>query len=136
MSYWVHMAVLTQKMIPGKFPGKFLPGKPNSGSFFPDFGKIPEIENFNFEIEKVAMEKIGRNVKYSYIGPLFAGKGFRGLSQNWWFLWAPDRFGRFGSEQFSAFRFPADFLIMSRNHAWVPPHQIFLEGEERGLSYG
>ena len=88
------MVVLTQKIIPGKFPGKFLPGKPISGSFFPDFGKIPEILNFNFEIEKVAMEKIRQRVKYSTRGPLFAGKGIRGLGQKGRFLWAPERFGR------------------------------------------
>ena len=79
-SYWVQLVVLVIKITPGKFPGRFLPGKPISGSFFPDFGKFSEIENFNFEIEKVAMEKIRRNIKCSYIGPLFAGKGFRGLS--------------------------------------------------------
>ena len=96
MSYWVHMVVLTQKMIPGKFPGKFLPGKPFSGSFFPDFEKIPEIENFNFEIVRVAMEKIVWNIKYRYIGPLPAGKGIKGLSQKRRLLWAPEHFGRFG----------------------------------------
>ena len=90
------MVVLTQKMIPGNFPGKFFPGKPISGSFFPDFGKIPEILNFNFEIVKVAVEKIRGKVKHSSSGPLFAGKGIRGLSQNGWFLWAPERFGHFG----------------------------------------
>ena len=82
------------------------------------------------------MEKIGRNVKHRYIGPLPAGKGIKGPSQKGRLLWAPKRFGRFGPEQFSAFRFPADSLIMSRKHARVPPRQIFLEGEKRGLSYG
>ena len=109
MSYWVHMVVLTQKMIPGKFPGKFLPGKPFSGSFFPDFEKIPEIQNFNFEIVRVAMEKIGRNVKHRYIGPLPAGKGIKGLSQKGRLLRAPELFGRFGPELFSPLRYPHDF---------------------------
>ena len=89
------MVVLTQKMIPGKFPGKFLPGKPFSGVFFPEFEKIPEIENFNFEIVRVAMEKIGRNVKHRYIGPLPAGKGIKGLPQESRFPGGPDRFERF-----------------------------------------
>ena len=84
------MVVLTQKIIPGKFPGKFLPGKPISGSFFPDFGKIPEILNFNFEIVKVAVEKIRGKVKHSSRGPLFAGKGIKGLSQKGRFLWASE----------------------------------------------
>ena len=96
-------------MIPGKFPGKFLPGKPFSGSFFPEIEKIPGIENFNFEIEKVAMEKIGRNVKHSFIGPLPAGKEIKGPSQKERFLEAPERFRRFGPELFFALRYPHDF---------------------------
>ena len=74
-----------------KFPGRFLPGKQISGSFFLDFGKIPEILNFNFETVKVAMEKICLKVKHSSSGPLlFAGKGIKGLSQTGRFLWASE----------------------------------------------
>ena len=43
--------------------------------FLRDARKIPEIKNLNFEIERVAMEKIRRNIKCSFIGPLPAGKG-------------------------------------------------------------
>ena len=57
----------------------------------------------------MAVEKFRQRVKYSTIGPLFAGKGFGGLSQNGWFLWAPERFGRFGPELFYALRYPHDF---------------------------
>ena len=42
------------------------------------------------------MEKIGRNVKHSFIGPLPAEKGIKGLSQKERFLEAPERFGHFG----------------------------------------
>ena len=57
----------------------------------------------------MALEKIRLRVKYSTSGPLFAGKGTRGLGQKGWFLWAPERFGRFGPELFSALRYPPDF---------------------------
>ena len=42
------------------------------------------------------MEKIGGNVKHSFIGPLPAEKGIKGLSQKEQFLEAPERFGHFG----------------------------------------
>ena len=57
----------------------------------------------------MALEKIRQGVKYSTRGPLFTGKGIRGLRQKGWFLWAPERFGRFGPELFSALRYPPDF---------------------------
>ena len=57
----------------------------------------------------MALEKIRQMVKYSTIGPLFAGKGIRGLGQKGRFLWAPERFGRFGPQLFSALRYPHDF---------------------------
>ena len=112
MSYWVQLVVLTLKTLPGKFPGKFLPGKPISGSFFPDFAKFSEIKNCDFEIVKVAIEKNGRKVKHSTRGPLLAGKGIRGLSQKGRFLGASEGLRRFGPELFSALRYPADFRIM------------------------
>ena len=83
----------------------------------------------------MALEKIRQRVKYSTRGPLFAGKGFGGLGQKGRFLWAPERFGRFGPELFSALSYPLDFRIMSRTYAWVPPHQIFLVGELLEPSY-
>ena len=55
------------------------------------------------------MEKIGRNVKHRYIGPLPAGKGIMGLSQTGELLRAPERFGRFRPELFSPLRYPHDF---------------------------
>ena len=55
------------------------------------------------------MEKIRQRVKYSTSGPLFAGKGIRGLGQKGRFLWAPKRFGRFGPELFSPLRYPHEF---------------------------
>ena len=55
------------------------------------------------------MEKIRQRVKYSPRGPLFAGKGIRGLGRKGRFLWAPERFGRFGPELFSALRYPHAF---------------------------
>ena len=55
------------------------------------------------------MEKIGRNVKHRYIGPLPAGKGIKGPSQKERFLEAPERFGRFGPELFFALRYPHNF---------------------------
>ena len=81
------------------------------------------------------MEKICGKVKHSSSGPLFAGKGIKGLSLKGRFLWAPERFGHFGPELFSALRYPYDFLIMSRTYAWVPPRQIFLHGEQLEPSY-
>ena len=42
------------------------------------------------------MEKSGGNVNNSFIGPLPAEKGIKGLSQKRRFLEAPERFGHFG----------------------------------------
>ena len=55
------------------------------------------------------MEKIGRNVKHSFIGPLPGGKGIKGPSQNGWLRRAPEHFGRFGPELFSPLRYPHEF---------------------------
>ena len=84
----------------------------------------------------MAVEKIRGKVKHSSSGPLFAGKGIKGLSLKGRFLWAPERFGHFGPELFCALRYPHDFRIMQRIHAWEPSHQISLKTQELGRSYG
>ena len=83
----------------------------------------------------MAIGEFCQRVKCSYIGPLFAGKGFRGLSQNGWFLGAPEDFGHFGPELFSALGYPRDFQIMQRIHASEPSQEISQEEKRMGPNY-